>query len=135
MNPIKLSELTEGMTLPEVKKAVTQPYINLYAEASHDFNPIHIDADFAGEMAADGLIISTPTGSTAHSMAAGGPLVMPDCGVFVLTPICPHSLAMRPIIIEASHDITLIPYPNYQYLRKLRKNYIYSSAINSAGVL
>ena len=69
---------------------------------------VTVDADFAGEMTADGLIISTPTGSTAHSMAAGGPLVMPDCGVFVLTPICPHSLAMRPIIIEASHAITLI---------------------------
>ena len=69
---------------------------------------VTVDSDFAGEMAADGLIISTPTGSTAHSMAAGGPLVMPDCGVFILTPICPHSLAMRPIIIEASHTITLV---------------------------
>ena len=68
---------------------------------------VTVDTDFAGEMTADGLIISTPTGSTAHSMAAGGPLVMPDCGVFVLTPICPHSLAMRPVIIDASHEITL----------------------------
>ena len=68
---------------------------------------VNISDDFAGEMSADGLIISTPTGSTAHSMAAGGPLVMPECEVFVLTPICPHSLANRPMIIDGSRTIKL----------------------------
>ncbi|MBN1293929.1 MAG: NAD(+)/NADH kinase [Candidatus Latescibacteria bacterium] len=68
---------------------------------------ISVDGDYAGELSADGLIISTPTGSTAHSMAAGGPLVMPDCTVFVLTPICPHSLTIRPMIIEGSCEIRL----------------------------
>ena len=68
---------------------------------------VSINGDFAGEFSADGLIISTPTGSTAHSIAAGGPLVMPECGVFVLTPICPHSLTIRPMIIEGSRKIIL----------------------------
>lgn len=68
---------------------------------------VSINDDFAGEFSADGIIISTPTGSTAHSMAAGGPIVMPECGVFVLTPICPHSLTIRPMIIEESHVIKL----------------------------
>lgn len=68
---------------------------------------VDISDDFAGEMSADGLIISTPTGSTAHSMAAGGPLVTPECEVFVLTPICPHSLANRPMIIDGSRTIKL----------------------------
>lgn len=68
---------------------------------------VSINSDFAGEFSADGLIISTPTGSTAHSMAAGGPIVMPECNVFVLTPICPHSLTIRPMIIEGSRKIIL----------------------------
>ncbi|MCE5251409.1 NAD(+)/NADH kinase [bacterium] len=68
---------------------------------------ISVDGIFAGELNADGLIVSTPTGSTAHSMAAGGPIVMPDCSVFVLTPICPHSLTIRPMIIEGSREIAL----------------------------
>jgi len=56
----QLSELTEGMNLPEIKKTVTQESINLYAEASQDFNPIHIDEDFAKK---------TPLGGTiAHGM-------------------------------------------------------------------
>ena len=68
---------------------------------------VDISDDFAGEMSTDGLIVSTPTGSTAHSMAAGGPLVMPECEVFVLTPICSHSLANRPMIIDGSRTIKL----------------------------
>jgi len=57
---MKISELTEGMNLPEIKKAITQENINLYAEASRDFNPIHIDIEFAKQ---------TPLGGTiAHGM-------------------------------------------------------------------
>ena len=60
MVPGQLSELSEGMTLPEIKKDIIQENINLYAEASRDFNPIHIDQEFAGK---------TPLGGTiAHGM-------------------------------------------------------------------
>ncbi len=68
---------------------------------------VEVGGKYAGEFHADGLIISTPTGSTAHSMAAGGPLVMPECQVFILTPICPHSLTIRPMIIDGSQDIRI----------------------------
>ncbi|MFC1692456.1 NAD(+)/NADH kinase [Candidatus Latescibacterota bacterium] len=66
---------------------------------------VSVDDQYAGDFYADGLIISTPTGSTAHAMAAGGPLVMPECNVIVLTPICPHSLTIRPMIIPGSRKV------------------------------
>jgi len=67
---------------------------------------IHVEAQvngvFANRYTGDGLILATPTGSTAYSLSAGGPLVAPDANVFVVTPICPHSLANRPLVVDAS---------------------------------
>ncbi len=55
----------------------------------------------------DGIIISTPTGSTAYSLSAGGPIVYPNLSEFIITPICPHAPAMRPIIISADKKIEI----------------------------
>lgn len=72
---------------------------------------IGISMDVAGEYfrdySSDGVIIATPTGSTAYSLSAGGPIVFPDMDLSIVTPICPHSLSARPMVISAQKDIAI----------------------------
>jgi NAD+ kinase len=61
------------------------------------------------DIAADGIIISTPTGSTAYSLSAGGPVVTPDVPVLQLAPICPHSLASRALVFSDAEPVNVFP--------------------------
>ncbi|MDR3401620.1 MAG: NAD(+)/NADH kinase [Chthoniobacter sp.] len=70
-----------------------------------------VDEANLSEYNADGLIVATPTGSTAYSLSAGGPVLTPNSGVFVVTPICPHVLTMRPVLVSDTSNIEIIPSP------------------------
>jgi len=67
----------------------------------------YLDNEFLTTYWADGLIIATPTGSTAYSLSVGGPIVHPSSGEFVITPIAPHNLTMRPLVVPNSIEIAL----------------------------
>jgi NAD+ kinase len=70
-----------------------------------------VDGQNVGPYSADGLIIATPTGSTAYSLSAGGPIIAPDVEAVVITPICAHTLAVRPLVIPAKSRIRVEPLP------------------------
>ena len=68
---------------------------------------LYVDTEFVSSYKADGLIIATPTGSTAYSLGAGGPILKPDVQAFVITPVSPHGLTHRPVVVRDTVQIEI----------------------------
>ncbi len=92
---------------PEVYTALNDIVVSKGTLARVVKYELHIDNKFYIDFTGDGLIIATPTGSTAYSLSAGGPIIYPNLDVIAVTPICPLSLSMRTIVLDGKSEISI----------------------------
>ena len=102
----------EGKKKDRAQKFCSAAINDIFITAGPPFRTVELKISVDGQPLAgcvsDGLIISTPTGSTAYNLSAGGPIVSPKMEAVVITPICPHSLSFRPIVINAESTIEVV---------------------------
>lgn len=101
------AEVETGSGKPEKVMATNDVVITKKAIARIFTIDAYVDGEFAASSRGDGIIVSTPGGSTAYSLAAGGSIVHPRVNALALTPICPHSLTIRPLILPGNSKICL----------------------------
>lgn len=103
---ILLSLHSNNALFGDINFALNDFTIHKYASSSVVVIHTYVDNMYLNSYWADGLIVSTPTGSTGYSLSCGGPIVLPGSGNFVITPVAPHHLTVRPIVIPDSSEIS-----------------------------
>jgi NAD+ kinase len=101
-------ELRRGDDPPKTSRVLNDVVINKSALARIIEIETYFDHYYVSSFRADGLIVSTPTGSTAYNLSAGGPVVFPSMNAVVITPICPFTLSNRPIVVPDNAEIELL---------------------------
>ncbi|MEE3468048.1 MAG: NAD(+)/NADH kinase [Eubacterium sp.] len=109
------------------------PVINEFVVCKQDFGhmvttSVYVDDNYVDTYAADGILISTPTGSTAYNLSAQGPILAPDMEALIITPICPHSLSKKPLIVSSTCTIRLL-------IDRTKAAFSDSAAIRGDGLL
>lgn len=101
-------ELVRADEVLSTFRALNDVVLNKGAIARIQDFEVYADGEFISNYKSDGLIVSTPTGSTAYSLAAGGPVVSPSVEAFIVTPICAHTLTNRPLVLRDSANIEIV---------------------------
>ncbi len=101
-------QLLRGDTVRGSYQVFNDAVVNKTALARLNTYDLYIDHVFVSSYRADGMIVATPTGSTAYSLSAGGPVLMPTVNAFVVTPVAPHSLTHRPLVVPDSVEIEIL---------------------------
>jgi NAD+ kinase len=101
-------ELLRGDSVRGSYLVFNDAVVNKTALARLNNYDLYVDKAFVSSYRADGMIVATPTGSTAYSLSAGGPVLMPTVSAFVITPVAPHSLTHRPLVVPDSVEIEIL---------------------------
>ncbi len=99
--------VTRGGVLVEGRDAINDVVIHKWGTARLITLDTYVDGDFVHSQRSDGIIVSTPTGSTAYALSCGGPIVHPALDALVIVPLCPHSLSNRPIVVGGDSRIEI----------------------------
>ncbi len=115
------------------RNRVVGPVINEFVVCKRDFGhmistSIYVDDIYVDTYVADGVLISTPTGSTAYNLSAQGPMLAPDMDALIITPVCPHSLSKKPIIVSSKCIIRM-------QIDKTKADFSDEAAIRGDGML